>query len=55
MFSNAPMEGGMAALNSGVPAAGTFDTMFGGVKDFANQYGTINNLQGAAQIANMRI
>jgi hypothetical protein len=53
MFANAPMEGGMAALNSGVPAAGTFDTMFGGVKDFANQYGTIDNLQGAAQIANM--
>jgi hypothetical protein len=53
MFSNAPMEGGLAALNSGVPAAGTFDTMFGGVKDFANQYGTVNNLTGAAQIASM--
>jgi hypothetical protein len=53
MFSNAPMEGGMAALNSGVPAAGTFDTMFGNVKDFANKYGTINNLTGAAQVASM--
>ena len=53
MFSNAPMEGGMAALNSGVPAAGTFDTMFGNVKDFANKYGTIDNLAGAAQVANM--
>jgi hypothetical protein len=53
MFSNAPMEGGLAALNSGVPAAGTFDTMFGGVKDFANQYGTVNNLTGAAQLASM--
>jgi hypothetical protein len=53
MFSNAPMEGGMAALNSGVPAAGTFDTMFGNVKDFANKYGTIDNVTGAAQIASM--
>lgn len=53
MFSNAPMEGGLSALNSGVPAAGTFDTMFGGVKDFANKYGTIDNLTGAAQIASM--
>ena len=53
MFSNAPMEGGLSALNSGVPAAGTFDTMFGGVKDFANKYGTIDNLTGAAQVASM--
>jgi len=53
MFANAPMEGGLAALNSGVPAAGTFDTMFGSVKDFANQYGTIDNLTGAAQVASM--
>ena len=53
MFSNAPSAGGLTALNSGVAAPATFDTMFGGVKDFANKYGTIDNLKGAAQVANM--
>jgi hypothetical protein len=47
MFANAPMEGGMAALNSGVPAAGTFDTMFGNLKDYA----TLDNLRGAQMVA----
>jgi hypothetical protein len=49
MFSNAPSAGGLTALNSGVPAAGTFDTMFGNIKDLA----TIDNLKGAAQVASM--
>ena len=48
MFANTPMEGGMAALNSGVPAAGTFDTMFGNLKDYA----TLDNLRGAQMVAN---
>jgi len=47
MFANAPMEGGMAALNSGVPASGTFDTMFGNLKDYA----TLDNLRGAQMVA----
>jgi hypothetical protein len=49
MFSNAPSAGGLTALNSGIPAAGTFDTMFGNIKDLA----TIDNLKGAAQVASM--
>jgi hypothetical protein len=47
MFSNAPMEGGMAALNSGVAAPATFDTMFGNIKDYA----TLDNLRGAQMVA----
>ena len=47
MFANAPSAGGLTALNSGVAAPATFDTMFAGVKDFANQYGTIGNANGA--------
>jgi hypothetical protein len=53
MFSNAPSAGGLTALNSGVAAPATFDTMFAGAKDFATKYGTIDNLKGAAQVANM--
>ena len=47
MFTNAVGAGGLSALNSGVAAPATFDTMFAGVKDFANQYGTIGNANGA--------
>ena len=47
MINNMPSGGGMFALNSGVAAPATFDTMFGGIKDFANQYGTMNNANGA--------
>jgi hypothetical protein len=53
MFTNAPSAGGLTALNSGVAAPATFDTMFAGAKDFATKYGTIDNLKGAAQVANM--
>ena len=49
MFSNAPSAGGLTALNSGVAAPATFATMFGNMKDLA----TIDNLKGAAQVANM--
>ena len=49
MFSNAPSAGGLTALNSGVAAPATFDTMFGNIKDLA----TIDNLKGAAQVASM--
>lgn len=47
MFTNAVGAGGMSALNSGVPAAGTFDTMFGNLKDYA----TLDNLRGAQMVA----
>ena len=53
MFANAPNAGGLTALNSGVAAPATFDTMFAGVKDFADKYGTLDNLKGAAQVASM--
>jgi hypothetical protein len=49
MFSNAPSAGGLTALNSGVAAPSTFATMFGNMKDLAS----IDNLKGAAQVANM--
>jgi hypothetical protein len=49
MFANAPSAGGLTALNSGVAAPSTFATMFGNMKDLA----TIDNLKGAAQVANM--
>jgi hypothetical protein len=49
MFANAPSAGGLTALNSGVAAPATFDTMFGNIKDLA----TIDNLKGAAQVASM--
>jgi hypothetical protein len=49
MFANAPSAGGLTALNSGVAAPATFATMFGNMKDLA----TIDNLKGAAQVANM--
>jgi len=52
MFTNAVGAGGLSALNSGVAAPATFDTMFAGAKDFATKYGTINNLKGAQMVAN---
>ena len=48
MFTNAVGEGGLSALNSGVAAPATFDTMFGNLKDYA----TIDNLKGAQMVAN---
>jgi hypothetical protein len=47
MFSNAPSAGGLTALNSGVAAPATFDTMFGSLKDLA----TLDNLKGAQMVA----
>ena len=47
MFNNAVGAGGMSALNSGVAAPATFDTMFGSLKDLA----TPNNLRGAQMVA----
>jgi hypothetical protein len=48
MFTNAVGAGGLSALNSGVAAPATFDTMFGSLKDLA----TLDNLKGAQMVAN---
>jgi hypothetical protein len=47
MFTNAVGAGGLSALNSGVAAPATFDTMFGSLKDLA----TLDNLKGAKMVA----
>ena len=47
MFTNAVGAGGLSALNSGVAAPATFDTMIGSLKDLA----TLDNLRGAQMVA----
>jgi hypothetical protein len=51
MMNDMPSGGGMFARNSGMAADGTLATRFGDLKDIVGKYGTIDNLQGAAQIA----
>jgi hypothetical protein len=53
MMNDMPSGGGMFARNSGMAADGTLATRFGDLKDIIGKYGTIDNLQGAAQVASM--
>lgn len=53
MMNDMPSGGGMFARNSGIAADGTLATRFGDFKDIIGKYGTIDNLQGAAQVASM--
>lgn len=51
MFNNAVSEGGMSAANSAMTAPSTWDTRLGDFKNFADEYGTVQNVTGAGNLA----